>query len=87
MPAGELWRDAQEVLVAAMYYASGLLFATMGASAGSEGLLTRVYNKFAKQEGDPEANTLLMGWDNIPVRSEKSLYDLAMWICEDEKLS
>ncbi|NTU55102.1 MAG: hypothetical protein HGA79_02520 [Anaerolineales bacterium] len=87
MSAGELWRDAHEILTAGMYYAAGLLFATMGASAGSEGLLTKVYNKFAKQEGDPEANTLLMGWDNIPVRSEKSLYDLAMWIREDEKLA
>ena len=87
MSAGELWRDAQEILTAAMYYASGLMFATMGASAGSEGLLTRVYNKFAKQQGDPEANALLMGWDNIPVRSEKSLYDLAVWIHADEKLS
>lgn len=87
MSAGELWRDAQEILTAAMYYASGLLFATMGASAGSEGLLTQVYNKFAKREGDPDAPTLLMGWDNIPVRSEKSLYDIAMWIHEDERLS
>lgn len=87
MLAGELWQDAQEVLTAAMYYATGLMFATMGASAGSEGLLTRVYNKFAKQEGDPEANVMLMGWDNIPIRSEKSLYDLAMWIRENEKLA
>jgi pyruvate,water dikinase len=87
MSAGELWQNAQEVLAAAMYYACGLMFATMGASAGSEGLLTRVYNKLAKREGDPEANTLLMGWDNIPVRSEKSLYDLAMWTRENEELS
>ena len=87
MTTGELWQDAQAILGAAMYYAGGLLYATMGASAGSEGLLTQVYNKFAKQEDDPEANTLLMGWDNIPVRSEKSLYDLAMWVREDDKLS
>lgn len=87
MSASELWREAQEILTAAMYYATGLLFATMGASAGSEGLLTRVYNKFAKQEGDPEGNSLLMGWDNIPVRSEKSLYDIAAWIREDEHLN
>jgi len=84
---GELWQDAQEILNAAMYYACGLMFATMGASAGSEGLLTQVYNKFAKRDGDPEANTLLMGWDNIPVRSEKSLFDIATWIQEDEKLT
>lgn len=87
MSAGELWQDAQEVLTAAMYYATGLMFATMGASAGSEGLLTRVYNKFARREGDPDANVMLMGWDNIPIRSEKSLYDLAVWIRENEKLT
>jgi len=69
-----------------MYYAGGLLYATMGASAGSEALLTQVYNKFAKRDGDPEANVLLMGWDNIPVRSEKSLYDIAMWAREDDAL-
>ncbi len=62
------------------------MFATMGASAGSEGLLTRVYNKMVKQNGDPEAAVLLMGWDNIPVRSEKSLYDIATWISEDDLL-
>jgi pyruvate,water dikinase len=87
MSAGELRRDAQEILTAAMCYACGLLFATMGASAGSEGLLTRVYNKFAKQAGDPEANVLLMGWNNIPVRSEKSLYDIATWVREHDELA
>jgi pyruvate,water dikinase len=87
MSASELWRDAQEILTAAMYHACGLLFATMGASAGSEGLLTQVYNKFAKREGDPDANVLVMGWDNIPVRSEKSLYDLAMWARQHDELA
>jgi phosphohistidine swiveling domain-containing protein len=87
MSAGELWRDAGAILDSAMYYACGLLFATMGASAGSEGLLTRVYNKVAKQAGDPEANTLLMGWDNIPVRADKSLFDLAMWCREHVELA
>jgi rifampicin phosphotransferase len=83
MAAQELWTDAQGILDAVMYYVCGLMFATMGASAGSEGLLVRVYNKFAKQEGDPDASALLMGWDNIPVRSEKSLFDLAAW-CQDQ---
>ncbi len=84
MTAAELWSDVQELVNAAAYYTCGLMFATMGASAGSEGLLTQVYNRFAKQAGDPEATTLVMGWDNIPVRSEKSLYDLAMWIRDKE---
>jgi phosphoenolpyruvate synthase/pyruvate phosphate dikinase len=87
MSVSELWTEAQELFEAAAYYMDGLMFATMGASAGSEMLFTRVYDRMAKQEGDPEASALLMGWDNIPVRSEKSLYDIAMWVREDEKLT
>ncbi|MBN1535610.1 MAG: hypothetical protein JW908_02675 [Anaerolineales bacterium] len=79
MSFAELWQDIQALVDISHYYIAGLLFATMGASAGGEGLLTQVYNKFAKQDEDPEATALLMGWDNIPVRAEKSLYDLAKW--------
>ncbi|MBN1429179.1 MAG: phosphoenolpyruvate synthase [Anaerolineae bacterium] len=87
MSAAELWRDAQALVDAATYYISGLMFATMGASAGGEGLLTQAYNKMAKQEGDPPATTLMMGWDNIPIRAERSLYDLAMWCHGREDLA
>jgi rifampicin phosphotransferase len=87
MAANELWQSAQQILDATMYYVCGLMFATMGASAGSEMLLTKVYDKFAKQDGDPPATALLMGWDNIPVRAEKSLYDLAAWCREHEHLA
>lgn len=86
LSATELWHEIQELFNAAAYYMDGLMFATMGASAGSEMLLTNAYNKLAKQDGDPEATALLMGWDNIPVRSEKSLYDIAMWVQENEEL-
>jgi phosphohistidine swiveling domain-containing protein len=87
MSAVELWHETQELVNAASYYVCGLMFATMGASAGSEMLTTNLYNKFAKQEGDPDASVLLMGWDNIPVRSEKSLYEIAMWIRRDKNLT
>ena len=82
----KLVQEAQELISAAAFYVCGLMFATMGASAGSEGLLTMAYDKLAKKEGDPEAAVLIMGWDNIPIRAEKSLYDLAQWIRQDEKL-
>jgi phosphohistidine swiveling domain-containing protein len=87
MSSGELWRTSQEIVDAAMYYICALMFATMGASAGAELLLTRVYEKLARQEGDPPASTLMMGWDNIPVQAEKSLYDLAMWCQERPALA
>ncbi len=53
------------------------MFATMGVSAGSEAFLTRLYEKMVRREADPPASVLLMGWNNLPARSEKSLYDLA----------
>jgi len=87
MTPGELWREAQDVVGAAMQYVVALLFATMGASAGSELLLTSLYNKLVKREGDPDAPVLLMGWNNIPIRAEKSLYDLAMWCRERAALT
>ena len=34
--------------------------------------------RLAKREGDPPATALLMGWNSIPIRAEKSLYDLAI---------
>ncbi len=87
MSAEQLWGSSQQVMDQAAYYVTGLLFATMGASAGSEMLLIRVYNRFARREGDPDATVLLMGWDNIPIRAEKSLYDLAMWAQENSELT
>ena len=78
MSEAQLWQTSQETVAAAMYYVTALLFATMGASAGSEMLLTRVYESMARREGDPPAPVLLMGWNSIPIRAEKSLYDLAM---------
>jgi pyruvate,water dikinase len=87
MTVAELWQAAQEVVNAAGYYTGTLMFATMGASAGSEALLTRVYEKTARRADDPPATALLMGWDNLPARAEKSLYDLAMFCREHEGLS
>jgi phosphohistidine swiveling domain-containing protein len=86
MSCDELWHGSQTIMDAAAYYTCTLMFATMGASAGSEGLLTKVYNKYAQRPGDPPANVLLMGWDNIPSRAEKSLFDLAGFCREHEQL-
>ncbi len=85
--AAELFQETQELVSAAAYYVCGLMFATMGASAGAEGVLTQAYNKLAKQEKDPDAAVLMMGWDNIPIRSEKSLWDIAQQIRQDEALT
>jgi pyruvate,water dikinase len=87
MSTDELWGTSQEIVDAAMYYITALLFATMGASAGSEMLLAKVYDKLAKQAGDPPATTFLMGWNNIPSQADKSLYDLATYCRERPELA
>ena len=87
MSANDLWKDVQEILDAAMYYLAGLRYSTMKNSAGSEGILTSIYEKMAQSEGDPPAANLLMGYDSIPVQAEKSHYDLAMWVKENSILT
>ena len=79
IPAEEIWQDACDLMYAAAYHMSVLQVDTLGAAAGSEGLFTALYNRFFRREGDPTAPAYLMGYDTVPMRSEKSLYDLADW--------
>jgi pyruvate,water dikinase len=60
---------------------------TLGASAGSEGLFTALYTRWFKREGDPEASAFMMGFDTIPIQSEKSLFDLAQWASGQPELA
>jgi pyruvate,water dikinase len=78
LPAQELLRGVREVSDAAMEHLTAVMI-FLGQCAGSEGLVTNIYNKMVMQEGDPLANTLVMGYDSAPVRGEKGLYDLAQW--------
>ncbi len=51
----------------------------------TEGLCTLVCNLVARS--DVPARTFLMGFDSIPLRADKSLYDLAQWVREREALA
>jgi phosphohistidine swiveling domain-containing protein len=79
MSASELWSSARALASAATHHLSVLQVDTLGAAAGSEGLFTMLYNRFFRREGDPGAPVLLMGYDTVPIRAEKSLFDLAEW--------
>ncbi len=81
----DLWTGIQEIMDAFGQHLGALMGSTMGPTAGSEGLFTNVFQKLVKRDGDPEAPTFLMGFDNIPLQSEKNLYDLATW-CQQHKL-
>jgi pyruvate,water dikinase len=85
--ADQIWRDAHELTKAAMDHLAILQVDTLGAAAGSEGLFTTLYNRFMKQDQDPPAPAFVMGFDNIPIQSEKSLYDIAQWAADQRELS
>lgn len=87
MTTYEIWDDLQTLIYAAMYHLAVLQVDTLGASAGSEGLFTALYNRLFKGDDDPEAPAFLMGFDTIPICSEKSLYDLAQWVQEHPALT
>src|SRR5215212_733504 len=53
----------------------------------SEALFTTFYNRLVRREEDPPAQTLLLGFDSMPIRAEKSLYDLATWSREHPGLA
>jgi rifampicin phosphotransferase len=48
-------------------------------AAFSETFLTLVYDRFVREPGAPPAATFLLGFDSVPIRAEKSLWDLATW--------
>ena len=85
-PSIELWNHAQTLVENVMAYVGTLLFATMGNAAGSEAVLRWIYNRWVRKEGMPPAETLVMGWDNLAVQGEKSLFDLAGWMKERVEL-
>lgn len=87
LSAGELWSGTHEVLGAFAYHLGALMASTMGPSAGSETLFTNIYEKMVREDGDPSAPTFLMGFDNIPLKSEKALFDLAVWCQEQAPLA
>ena len=47
--------------------------------ASSETVLTWFYEHLVRETGDPPAATFLLGFDSLPIRAEKSLWDLAVW--------
>jgi phosphohistidine swiveling domain-containing protein len=82
----ELLAGVNDLLAAFSQHLGSLMASTMGPSAGSEMLFTNVYEKLVKREGDPAAPTFLMGFDSIPIKGEKALYDLALWCQEHAAL-
>jgi len=77
LPACELLDGVRELSEAAIDAYGALVSGVIPAAWISEGLFTLIYNTLVKRRGDPPAPTFLLGFDSMPMRSEKSLFDLA----------
>src|SRR5215207_2327214 len=85
LPAAGLLAGVKELLDAgAEYYTSVQTIIPLAYI--SEALFTTFYDRLVRREGDPPAQTFLLGFDSMPIRAEKSLYDLAMWCNEHPEL-
>ncbi len=74
----ELLEGARALLDAGTVYYTAVQ-SIIPLAATSEISLRAFYDKFVRREGDPPAQTFLLGYDSEPIRAEKSLYDLASW--------
>jgi rifampicin phosphotransferase len=78
LSANELLVGARELLDAGTeYYTSVQTIIPLAYI--SEALFTAFYNRLVRREGDPPAQTFLLGFDSMPIQAEKSLYDLGIW--------
>ena len=87
LSAAGLLRGILEMMDAFALHLGALMGSTMGPSAGSEGLFTRVYEKMVMRPGEPAAPAFLMGFDSLPIKGEKALFDLALWCREHPALA
>ena len=86
LSAKELLAGARELLDAGTeYYTSVQTIIPLAYL--SEALFTMFYNRLVRREGDPPAQTFLLGFDSMPILAEKSLYDLASWSREHPGLA
>lgn len=72
----EILEATRQLSEAAIDAYMALVSGVIPAAWMSEAWFTWQY-KFIKCKGDPEAPTFLMGFDSLPIRAEKALYDLA----------
>ena len=85
-PATELLAGVAELLDAGTEYYTAVQ-TIIPLAATSEVVFTGYYDRLVRRAGDPPAATFLLGFDSLPIRAEKSLYDLAGWTREQPELA
>ena len=76
----ELLAGVREIAEAGVRIYTALQSGIMPAANMSEGLFTFVYNRLIRRPDDPPAVIYLLGFDSTPIRADKALYDLAIWL-------
>ncbi|MFN8636469.1 MAG: PEP/pyruvate-binding domain-containing protein [Chloroflexota bacterium] len=87
LPARELLRGVHEILVQAIDHYSSIQAGILPSAYLSEYLFTLFYEHVVRRPDDPPAVTFVLGFDSLPIRAEKSLYDLAHWCRERPALA
>jgi pyruvate,water dikinase len=88
LPAGELLEGVREILsVGIVHYIYSIQGGILPAAYMSETVFTGFYEKTVRKADDPPALTFMLGFDSLPIRSEKSLYDLAQWCRQRPELA
>jgi phosphohistidine swiveling domain-containing protein len=82
----ELVSAIKQLTEAAIDAYGSLVSGVIPAAWISEALFTMIY-RLVKGRGGPSAPTYLMGFDSLPIRAEKSLYGLSLWVREKEGLA
>jgi len=82
----ELIESAKIVFRAAADYYT-VVQTILPAVSTSEMFFQWYFNSLVKRKTDPDYTSLLFGFETQPLRAEKSLYNLARWIKENEALS
>lgn len=86
LSGGELLAGVQALLDAGTVYYTAVQ-SIIPLAATSELSFRAFYDKFVRRDGDPPAQTFLLGYDSEPIRAEKSLFDLAGWARNDPGLT
>ncbi|NJC97157.1 MAG: hypothetical protein C3F07_02630 [Anaerolineales bacterium] len=80
-----LLEGARELMIAIGRFYTVIQASTLPAATAGEMMFTRVY-KMVSRKDEPKAETLLFGLETIPLRAERSLFDLGMWTREHPAL-
>jgi pyruvate,water dikinase len=83
----ELLMGVREIFTETALYYNMAQSGTIPTAMISEMVFSAFYKLLVKRKNDPRAETFVFGTENHALRSEKALFDIAMWIKEQPELA